>query len=68
MTKVLKVVKFILLLVAVVLILTGVMYLYTGSLEMNPTDEQQGKAAIEAFAMIVAGAVSGGIGMKIKAK
>jgi hypothetical protein len=68
MKTVLKILKFILLLIAVILILTGVMYLYTGSLEMNPTDEQQGKAAIGAFIMIVTGAISGGIGMMIKVK
>ena len=38
----------------------------SSSLEVNPTQEQQGKAAIGAFVMIVAGAVSGGIGMLIK--
>ncbi len=68
MNTVLKIVKFGLLITAVILILTGVMYLYTGSLEMNPTDEQQGKAAIEAFAMVVGGAIAGGIGMFIKTK
>lgn len=68
MKTVLKVLKFALLLVAVILILTGVMYLYTGSLEMNPTDEQQGKAAIQAFLMIVGGAIAGGLGMVIKTK
>lgn len=68
MNTVLKIVKFGLLITAVILILTGVMYLYTGSLEVNPTDEQQGKAAIQAFLMIVAGAAAGGIGMIIKTK
>ena len=68
MNTVIKIVKFALLMAAVVLILTGVMYLYMGSLEANPTAEQNGKAAIAAFAMIVGGAVAGGIGMVIKVK
>ncbi len=68
MNKVLKIVKFVLLLAAVILILTGVMYLYMGSLETNPTDEQQGKAAIDAFLMIAGGAIAGGVGMVIGRK
>ncbi|WP_026517783.1 hypothetical protein [Butyrivibrio sp. MC2021] len=68
MNTFLKIIKFALLLAAVILILTGIMYLYTGSLELNPTEEQQGKAAIEAFLMIVGGAAAGGIGMMIGRK
>lgn len=68
METVLKILKFSLLLAAVILMLTGVMYLYTGSLEADPTQEQQGKAAIEAFLMIVGGAVAGGVGMMIGRK
>ena len=68
MNTFLKILKFALLLAAVILILTGIMYQYTGSLEMNPTDEQQGKAAIEAFLMIIGGAIAGGIGMLIGRK
>jgi hypothetical protein len=68
MNTFLKIIKFALLLIAVILILTGIMYQYTGSLEMNPTAEQQGKAAIQAFLMILAGAAAGGIGMMIGRK
>ena len=63
-----KVLKVILIVVAIVTIMIGVFYAINGSLEMFPTDEQQTKARIGAIIIIVSGVVLGIVGLLIKTK
>ena len=63
-----KILKIILIDVAIVAIFVGVLYAINGPLEMFPTDEQQGKARIGAAIIIVSGVIVGAIGLLIKPK
>ena len=64
----LKILKTILIAVAIFLILIGVLYAFNGSLEMIPTDEQQEKARIGAMLIIFLGVAIGAVGLLIKPK
>ncbi len=68
MAKILKVIKVILIVAAVVIVLIGISYAFNGSLEMHPTDEQQGKAGIASTLIIFFGLVVGAAGLLIKTK
>ncbi len=64
----LKILRRILIAVAIVVILIGVLYAVNGSLEMFPADEQQEKSILAAVLIIIAGAVVGTVGLLIKPK
>ena len=63
-----KILKIILIDVAIVAIFFFFLYAINGPLEMFPTDEQQGKARIGAAIIIVSGVIVGAIGLLIKPK
>lgn len=63
-----RVLKTILIVVAVLLVFGGLFYTVNGSLEMFPTDEQQGKAKIVGAIIALIGVAFGAVGIIIKPK
>ena len=63
-----RILKFILVTIAIMMILMGIFYSLNGSMEMFPTDEQQSKAGIGAMIIIVSGIIIGISGLLIKPK
>lgn len=66
MNKVKLIIKGMLFTMAILLALMGAFLLFNGSLEMNPTEEQSGKAAIAAVMLILMGGVLGTAGFFIR--
>ncbi len=60
--------KIILLVVAALLVFGGLFYAFNGSMEMFPTDEQQGKAKIAGAIIALIGVAFGVVGIIIKPK
>ena len=54
-----KIVRIFLWIIICIIFTLGLLYLFTGSLEMFPTPEQQGKAHLTAIVMMAIPAVSG---------
>ena len=63
-----KVLKIILIVLAMIAIVLGVFLMFSGSLEMFPTDEQQQKARIAAAVYLVFGVIVGSVGLLLKPK
>ena len=63
-----KIIKILLLVIAVAIIAIGVLYAFNGSMELNPTAEQQEKARIGAAMIIAVGAIIGIVGVFIKSR
>ncbi len=61
-----KIIKNILIVIAVIIIAIGILYAFNGSLEAFPTDEQQGKSRMAAGVMILLGVIVGVAGAFIK--
>ena len=65
---VIKIVKGILITVAVLLVLVGICYTLSGSMDIFPTDEQQEKAWIAGIVIIILGVLLGLIGFVLNSK
>lgn len=58
--------RYVLIIIGMVIVLAGILYLTNGSLEMVPSEEQQGKARILGAILVLAGCGLGFVGARIK--